>query len=506
MRKSLKPLLKHRNYLRPHLKKNSHTCSFLRKTKITTDFTNTSSTSSSSSSSRRNFYTNNKQFKEDFYKELGLSKGCTQSDIKKAYKKLALKYHPDRNKNGEEKFKKINNAYQVLSDPKKREMYDRFGEQGLNDQGFSYENAEDIFSQMFGGGSPFGGGGGGPFGQGGPFGGFGGGARENRKKQKQRGKDALYDVNVELKDFYLGKTKKFKITKKVKCDKCLGVGTKSGRSPDTCKTCKGSGNVTEQRTVGPGFVQQTVRDCYTCNGTGEKIAESDKCVTCKGTTVVVKTEPISFNIRPGMENGEVFQFSGQADAGKNIIPGDVIFKLHEKPHPFYTRKRENLFIKYTLGLKEALCGTSISIEQLDGKKLNVALNPGEVLQSGDVKKILGKGMPIKNSSGSYGDLYIEFEVEFPQALQDDVLTQLSEILPEQKLLAKNNEKFTKKIDSSANINASLRSVRKEEFNRMKGRQSPNRNHQSNQQNQNNNRGRRNPMEDENFQQAQCNQQ
>eukprot|EP01027_Heterolobosea_sp_BB2_P013230 GEZU01019091.1.p1 GENE.GEZU01019091.1~~GEZU01019091.1.p1 ORF type:complete len:282 (+),score=93.20 GEZU01019091.1:153-998(+) len=272
----------------------------------------------------------------DFYSVLGVPKDASADDIKKAYRKLAIKYHPDKNKEPDaaEKFKEISHAYEVLSDPEKRQIYDKYGEEGLQGGGMNFHSAEDIFSQFFGGG-------GGIFGS---FFGGGGGAREPKK-----GKDVVHAINVSLEDLYMGTTKKIRITRMKKCNECLGRGTKGGAAAATCSRCKGTGVQTTVRQLGPGFIQQMQSTCELCNGEGKTIKKEDQCPECKGKRLVEEKKEVEIHITPGMVEGEKIVFEEQANdtPSPDSVAGDIVIVIKQKPHDVFQRipsQPDNLFI------------------------------------------------------------------------------------------------------------------------------------------------------------------
>ncbi|CAN6650739.1 mitochondrial protein import protein MAS5 [Trichomonascus vanleenenianus] len=333
------------------------------------------------------------------YDILGVSADATESQIKKAYRVGALKYHPDKNQHSEEaaeKFKEISMAYEVLSDTQKRQMYDQFGEEGLNGGGGGPGGmgAEDIFSHFFGGGM---GGMGGMFGGGGPSG-------------PRRSKDIVHPLKVSLEDLYKGKVSKLALTKTVLCKSCSGRGGKEG-AVKTCPGCKGSGMKFITRQMGH-IVQRFQTVCDDCNGEGEIINEKDRCKVCRGKKTVEERKVLEVHVDKGMQHGQRVTFQGEGDQGPNIIPGDVIFVIDQKPHDRFERQGNDLHYKAKIDLLTALTGGSFPVKHLDGDYLQVEIIPGEVIAPGATKMVEGKGMPSYRHH-DYGNLLIEFEVEFP---------------------------------------------------------------------------------------------
>jgi DnaJ family protein A protein 2 len=353
-----------------------------------------------------------KKKEENFYEVLGVARDSSEQDIRKAYKALAMKYHPDRNPDGAEKFKAIAHAYSVLSDAQKRQTYDMYGEEGVSGSGHQYANPEDIFSQMFGGGfNPFGGG-------------------QQRRPGPKKPKPITHQVIVSMEDLYNGTRKKFQIKRDITCTTCHGNGAKVGSSSNKCTTCRGQGVTVEARQVGGGAFMQFQQVCPSCKGEGEVIKEGDKCGTCNGKKITSENVMMEVDIEKGMHGDQALVYGGQGDQRPGAPRGDLIFQIHEKPHPYFTRKGDNLVYKHTLSLREALCGYSFDIAHLDNRILRVQSDPGEIIQPGSVKKVPKMGMP-KHESSLYGDLYIEFDIVFPKrnSIPSNDLTNLSALLP-----------------------------------------------------------------------------
>lgn len=299
-----------------------------------------------------------------YYDILGVSKNASQDDLKKAYKKAAIKNHPD--KGGDpEKFKELAQAYEVLSDPEKREIYDQYGEDALKEGmggGAGGHDPFDIFQSFFGG-SP-----------------FGGSSRGGRRQR--RGQDVVHPMKVSLEDLYLGTTKKLSLTRNGICSKCKGKGSKSGDSM-TCPGCQGSGMKVTIRQLGPSMMQQMQHPCNECKGTGETINEKDRCSACKGEKVVPEKKVLEVVVEMGMQNGQKITFPGAADEAPDTITGDVIFVIQQKEHPKFKRKGDDLFVEHNLSLTEALCGFQFVLTHLDGRQLLIKSNPGELVKPGE---------------------------------------------------------------------------------------------------------------------------
>ncbi|KAJ0241648.1 Chaperone protein dnaJ 3 [Hirschfeldia incana] len=347
-----------------------------------------------------------------FYEILGVPKTASPEDLKKAYKKAAIKNHPD--KGGDpEKFKELAQAYEVLSDPEKREIYDEYGEdalkEGMGGGGGGGHDPFDIFSSFFGGGSPFGGG-------------------SSRGRRQRRGEDVVHPLKVSLEDLYLGTTKKLSLSRNTLCSKCNGKGSKSGASM-TCGGCQGSGMKVTMRQLGPGMIQQMQHACNECKGTGETINDRDRCPQCKGDKVVPEKKVLKVNVEKGMLHSQKITFEGQADEAPDTVTGDIVFVIQQKEHPKFKRKGEDLFVEHTLSLTEALCGFSFVLTHLDGRNLLIKSNPGEVVKPDSYKAISDEGMPIYQRPFMKGKLYVHFTVEFPDSLNPDQTKAIEAVLP-----------------------------------------------------------------------------
>jgi len=384
---------------------------------------------------------------------LGVTKNSSEQEIRKAYKTMALKYHPDRNPEGGEKFKDINNAYEVLSDPNKRKLYDMYGEEGLNQQGHAYSNPEDFFSNIFGGGG---------------FGNFGGFGFEGMNKQTFRGKDIIHQFEVTLEEIYLGKTKKFQISKNVLCKTCNGNGTKNGEKPPNCSTCKGTGRVVETRRMGQNFLQQFQGECKKCKGKGEILQDNNLCEDCNGTKIERIKKTIEIDIKKGIQDGESFIFEGEGDEAPNTIPGDIIFILQTKPHDIFKRKGNNIWIKHKISLKEALCGFTFYIKHLDGRIIKIDSEKG-VIKPGEIKCIRNEGMPIKTGNIN-GDLFIEFDVLFPESeISKEEKEELSKLLKTEKKI-ENKHQVSENIDIKETKTTNLQEVSDFELEKLKSQE------------------------------------
>ena len=350
--------------------------------------------------------------KKDYYEVLGVDRNASADEIKKAYRKLAIKYHPDKNpgnKEAEEKFKEAAEAYSVLSDADKKARYDQFGHAGVEGAGpdFSggFGNLNDILNDLFGG--AFGGGFGGFSG----FGGFGGGTRQQRVS---RGRDIRVRVKLTLEEIANGVEKEISIEKSVPCTECSGKGAKNSSDIKTCPACNGTGEV--QR-VTNSFLGQTITrsTCQQCNGEGKII--SNPCRNCSGSGLVRKRETIKVRIPAGVEAGMQLTLQGQGHAAKNNgINGDLLVVIEEQEHPNLKREGNNLYYTKIISVPDAILGSETEIPCLDGN-YRIKVEPGT--QSGKVVRLRGRGLPSVNGYGGIGDMYVKFAVWIPKKLDKE---------------------------------------------------------------------------------------
>ena len=354
--------------------------------------------------------------KRDYYEVLGVSKSASADEIKKAYRKLAVKYHPDKNpgdKEAEEKFKEAAEAYSILSDPDKKAKYDQFGHAGVDGAGpdFSggFGNLNDILNDLFGG--AFGGGFGGFSGFGG---GFGGGRSGQRQQRVYRGRDIRVRVKLTLEEIAKGAEKEISIEKSVPCTECGGKGAKNSSDIKTCSACNGTGQV--QRVVNSLFGQTvTYSTCQQCGGEGKVI--TNPCRNCGGTGLVRKRETIKVKIPAGVEAGMQLTIQGEGHAAKNNgINGDLLVVIEEQEHPDFKREGNNLFYTKIISIPEAILGAEVEIPCIDGTQ-KVKVEAGT--QSGTVIRLKNKGLPTVNGYGGTGDLYVKIGVWIPKKLEKD---------------------------------------------------------------------------------------
>ncbi len=361
--------------------------------------------------------------KRDYYEVLGVERGASEAEIKKAFRKLARKYHPDVNpgdKSSEQKFKELNEAYEVLSDTKKKQQYDQFGhaafEQGYGagpgagpgfegfarqggfnaGQGQGFEGFEDIFGNIFGG-------------------------RATRPRGPQQGEDVTYAVEIDLEDAIFGKPLQVDLRREVTCSTCKGSGSQPGTSPQTCPTCKGAGVLSQGR----GFMQFS-QTCPTCRGEGT--INPNPCRTCGGSGTIPKTDRINVKIPAGVDNGSKVRVSGMGGPGiHGGPPGDLYIITKVRPHFYFERKGDNLYSEARVTVKEAALGDKIEIPSVDGM-VRVSLPAG--VQTGQQIRLKGKGVP--HLGGGRGDHYVTIKVVTPTGLSErgnELLRELDRLQP-----------------------------------------------------------------------------
>ncbi|MEE1224155.1 MAG: molecular chaperone DnaJ [Clostridia bacterium] len=354
--------------------------------------------------------------KRDYYEVLGVSKGASDDELKKAFRKEAKKYHPDLHpgdKEAEAKFKEVNEAYEVLSDSEKRQRYDQFGHAGVDPNfgagggggfGGGFGDFGDIFSDIFGGG----------------FGGFGGGSRRNGPR---RGADVRQTVTISFEEAAFGCKKKINVNKQEKCSTCGGNGAKPGTSPETCPHCHGTGQIqTQQRTI-LGYMTN-VTTCPHCNGTGKQIKEP--CRDCRGTGKVRVAKTVEIDIPAGIDDTQTMQMSGHGEAGERGGPnGDLLITIRVRPHAMFERRDNDIYLNMPITFVQAALGATLTVPTLDGI---VEYDIPEGTQSGTRFRLRGKGVPFIRGKGR-GDQYVTVTVEVPKNLsskQKELLKEFDE--------------------------------------------------------------------------------
>ena len=359
-----------------------------------------------------NFPQNRQGNNNELYKILGISKNATEKEIKKAYRKLALTHHPDRG-GDEDKFKKISGAYEILKDKEKRDIYDKYGIDGLKaqDNGVSPGGIpRDIFDMFAGGGFP-----GDIFGHG-----FGGPSQSSRVR---KGMPVNVELEVPLEQIYNGAVRKLRLKKNIICDRCDGTGSKT-KKLETCPTCRGSGRHSQIRQMGP--MRQIINStCPTCSGSGKVRNPKDACLKCKGKTTVRDEKILHINITKGISDGEIICFEEEGDQEPGIIPGDILVKIKEQKHNYFIRKGQHLVLKKSISLGDALCGCNFKIKLLNDTEIQVKTNKGQIIKPGQFKILPNYGLP--KNDGSFGDLYIKYRVIFPDKIEQKIISKFEKI-------------------------------------------------------------------------------
>jgi len=397
--------------------------------------------------------------KKDYYEILGLQKNADESEIKKAYRKMAVKWHPDKNpdnkEESEKQFKKIGEAYEILSDPEKKQIYDQYGQDGLKnggmgngEGGFQSSNPDDIFKMFFGDQMA-----------------FGGMPGRGRHNQIQKNDPKIVNIPVTLKDLYNGSKKKITLKIKQLCERCSGYG---GENLTSCTDCKGMGMKIIDRMIGPGMVQRSQGICETCSG-NKKMAATP-CKECSRAGVKQVDKQFILMIEPGCEDNDQKVFEDMGDQLLNSVPGDVIFVLKEEPHKKFKRIGNNLIYYHSIMLCNSIIGSTVSFEHVNeqpGTQINYRMNT--IIKDNSYTIIKGKGMPIKNSNGKSGDLYVVYNIKYPtktlSAIEKD---QLKKILPYEDDVKINEPSINVSLHDGFNIESLKRHVREDQHEHERG--------------------------------------
>ncbi|MDX2074203.1 MAG: molecular chaperone DnaJ [Alphaproteobacteria bacterium] len=373
--------------------------------------------------------------KKDFYEVLGVAKNASDDELKKAYRKLAMQLHPDRNpgdKKAEEKFKEASHAYDILSDPQKRAAYDRMGHAafeggmggagGAGAGGFDFSGSfSDIFEDLFGG----------------AFGG-GGGRRASGQQQAARGADLRYNLQISLEEAFKGKNESIKVTTAVSCEVCHGSGAEKGSKPEMCGACGGVGRVRASQ----GFFT-VERTCHSCQGSGKVI--KNPCKNCAGTGRTRKEKTLSVNIPAGVEEGTRIRLAGEGEAGARGGPsGDLYIFLAVKPHPIFEREGADIHCTVPIKMTTAIMGGSVEMPTIDGSRVKVTIPEGT--QAGHQFRVKGKGFSVLRSSHR-GDMYLHAQIETPTKLSKKQRELLKEFekLDDESHTSPQSEKFFSKM-------------------------------------------------------------
>ncbi|KAG8340903.1 putative DnaJ protein [Trypanosoma vivax] len=342
----------------------------------------------------------------EYYDLLGVPPDASENDIKRAYRRLALRYHPDKNpgdENAADMFKKIGQAYEILSDEEKRRIYDQSGKDGLSGGGYEGEfNPSDIFAAFFGG--------------------------SRRPRGERKPKDLVHELRVSLEDMYNGRVKRVSVVRDRLCGSCEGTGVRPGAQLQPCAACQGQGVQVLVQQLFPGVQQRVQVACQTCGGEGRCVRSTDVCTECRGNRRVKNEKVLEVHIERGAKHEDVLRFEGEGDEIPGMrLKGDVLIILDEKPHDVFRRAGNHLIMNYRITLQEALCGFELPVQQLDKRMLLVKVPSGQVVDPEVAWVLHHEGMPLANTGGcEKGNLIIHFEVDFPSKLSERMINQIAE--------------------------------------------------------------------------------
>lgn len=347
-----------------------------------------------------------------YYQLLEVPQDASTEDIKQSYRSLVLKYHPDRG-GDPEKFKEIKEAYEILVNPEKRKIYDKYGEDGVNIVESEYPNDFDDDFDLYN--------------------------ESNHVKENKpiRTEDISQVLPVTLEELYNGTEKSFTISRIRKCKACNGHGTKNPGNIRRCSKCNGTGKIKKGKFVNKNVVEEVDSICTECNGEGRIIKKQDKCKECNGKKYMRVKEVMKVTIKPGNKDGDKIILKGCSDEKPNTIPGDLIFELKERDHPIFKRQGDDLLIVKKIPLADALTGVNFEIPFLNNKNKFIQSKPDDILSFGTVRKVENLGMP--DGLGGYGKLYIKFNIEMPKILTNEQKRELNDILNKQPIKPKEKD-------------------------------------------------------------------